>query len=323
MTIVIARAAWLLAHEKLQNVFPVEGDPEPFHKESTRWSDEIFNAVRDGRLNQVFLDGKPIDPASLERWAIDVLHVTVNTADLNRLLPALGMNGVVLPSAVEEAQKRFSEEEAALAAERARRQTFGLWTLGEVRERLEASNPEIDGFQFLASMINGATSGQLLVCDSNGLTCETPKTASPYTLTSTDAVNEWLEVRGSSLTFMPPHSNHRPGIPGETPATSEKTLVLGVTTPVMALAFGKDNLNGWNEDKWARYLADGKAKWILATRVEAGRPGKISATWDPVKLALALLDKNVRLQKLDQVFKRAAFRKWQDIWMEKTELLRE
>lgn len=91
-------------------------------------------------------------------------------------------------------------------------------------------------------------------------------------------------------------------------------------TPVIAKAF--DGLNGWDSASWAKSLGDGRAKWLEAARKSKGRKGAAPATWDPIAIALALMNKGDSLAKLDAVFKKAPLRAWRGKWEDDTEVLR-
>lgn len=74
----------------------------------------------------------------------------------------------------------------------------------------------------------------------------------------------------------------------------------------------------FNRDSWDTALAN-TPKWLEDCRVAKGSR-RASATWNPVLIGLALIDKNVSLKKLDIVF--VGLEDWQDEWQEKTDLMR-
>lgn len=101
------------------------------------------------------------------------------------------------------------------------------------------------------------------------------------------------------------------------PAASPATL----PSPVIAAAF--DGLNGWGREKWAKYLGD-PPKWLEKARSRKGAQGAgDAATWNPVTIAVALLDKSTPISKLDAVFKLRSVKAWSDEWDERRELLRD
>ncbi len=76
--------------------------------------------------------------------------------------------------------------------------------------------------------------------------------------------------------------------------------------------------------QWLKYLAS-PPKWLKECRVNIGSRGKqISATWNPVLTAKALMFKGVEFKKLDSVFNLPAkgLKDWKDEWQVETELLR-
>ena len=74
----------------------------------------------------------------------------------------------------------------------------------------------------------------------------------------------------------------------------------------------------YNRDKWGKYLGD-PPKWLEECRLARGSK-KASATWSPVLIAIALLDKNIQIAKLDAVF--VGLKDWADEWKEKSEVFR-
>ncbi len=74
--------------------------------------------------------------------------------------------------------------------------------------------------------------------------------------------------------------------------------------------------NGLNfdRDQWARALAN-VPKWLIDCRLSQGSPGrKVSATWNPVLIAVALYGKKIPIRKLDAVF--ISLKDWADEWRE-------
>lgn len=75
----------------------------------------------------------------------------------------------------------------------------------------------------------------------------------------------------------------------------------------------------WDLKKWRRYLGD-PPDWLKKCQKQKGVRGnnKISAIWDPVEIALALLDKGISEEELSQAFKKQVLKDWADLWKEKT-----
>jgi hypothetical protein len=75
----------------------------------------------------------------------------------------------------------------------------------------------------------------------------------------------------------------------------------------------------FDRDQWNTYLAD-SPKWLKRCRVKKGNK-RISATWNPVLIALALLAKGVSINKLDAVF--IDLNDWAEDWKKETALFRD
>ena len=71
----------------------------------------------------------------------------------------------------------------------------------------------------------------------------------------------------------------------------------------------------FDRDKWSKYLGD-PPDWLKDCQVMKGKQGdnKVSATWNPVLIAAALLDKKVDKNKLNAVF--VQLKDWADEWRE-------
>lgn len=89
----------------------------------------------------------------------------------------------------------------------------------------------------------------------------------------------------------------------------------GITKQKVIIAFAGLHFDC---DKWSKYLGD-PPQWLEKCRLERGNK-KASATWNPVLIAVELLDKHVPIKKLDAVF--VGLKDWADEWQKKTELLR-
>lgn len=76
----------------------------------------------------------------------------------------------------------------------------------------------------------------------------------------------------------------------------------------------------WSVDKWSKYLAN-PPNWLKDCRVSRGTKSKNNpSTWNPVQIAITLIDKGIPIKKLDAVF--VSFKDWHDEWIEKSEYLR-
>lgn len=72
-------------------------------------------------------------------------------------------------------------------------------------------------------------------------------------------------------------------------------------------------------DHWKKYLAS-PPLWLKECRVAPGSK-KASALWNPVQIAIALLDKNISLRQLDTVF--VGLKDWSEEWREQSAQLRD
>lgn len=78
----------------------------------------------------------------------------------------------------------------------------------------------------------------------------------------------------------------------------------------------------FNHDQWSRSLAS-PPPWLKGCRVVKGKRGdnKISALWNPVQIALALLAKDIEIKKLDVVF--VGLSDWTAEWQDVSDMFRE
>lgn len=86
-------------------------------------------------------------------------------------------------------------------------------------------------------------------------------------------------------------------------------LVVGMTKQPIINAFEGVY---WDRDKWGKYLAS-PPQWLTPCRISKGNKA-VSATWNPVLIGIALMDKNIALKKLDSVF--IGLKDWKDEWQE-------
>lgn len=76
----------------------------------------------------------------------------------------------------------------------------------------------------------------------------------------------------------------------------------------------------YNADQWKKLLGDQDRKWLQPARVARG-DSNTSALWNPTTIALALLDKEIPIKKLDAVF--VSLNDWSDEWREKSAYFRD
>lgn len=119
-----------------------------------------------------------------------------------------------------------------------------------------------------------------------------------------EELNTWLENNEPRINFRFP--------PPITPNTTTPAAQIerSITKQQVINAF--EGLH-FNRDQWSKALSD-VPKWIEPCRVSRGRKGdkSTSATWNPVLIAIALLDKKVPIKKLDAVF--VNLKDWADEW---------
>ena len=87
-----------------------------------------------------------------------------------------------------------------------------------------------------------------------------------------------------------------------------------VATPAVARCFA--GLHGWDCGAWIRNLGD-PAAWMKSAQITRGRQGKTASTWDPTKLALALLQRDTTIphREISRRFAtRPELEHWRDAW---------
>lgn len=121
---------------------------------------------------------------------------------------------------------------------------------------------------------------------------------------------EWAESKGYSVAHL---------MPADAPAAKGKAKQRSITKQQVINAFAGLHFdrNGWNNA-----LSD-VPKWIEDCRVTPGRKGDRTtpATWHPVLIAVALIDKGITRKKLDAVF--VSLKDWADEWHEVSESFRD
>lgn len=74
-----------------------------------------------------------------------------------------------------------------------------------------------------------------------------------------------------------------------------------------------------SKGKWRKYLGD-PPEWLKKCRISKGMRGSKnkSAIWNPVEIALALLNIGISEDKLNQAFKKPLLKDWKDEWKNRT-----
>ena len=99
-----------------------------------------------------------------------------------------------------------------------------------------------------------------------------------------------------------------------TPANTE--VIKGVTKKEIQRVFAKVY---FDYAHWGSNLAD-VPKWLLPCRVSRGSKSKrVSHSWNPVLIGLALMDKGITKRELNLVFMN--LKDWSNEWREKTDLM--
>lgn len=98
--------------------------------------------------------------------------------------------------------------------------------------------------------------------------------------------------------------------------TAAPNSVRGINKQEAAIAFQGIY---WDLRRWRKYLGD-PPDWLKECQKQKGVKGnnKISAIWDPVEIAFALLCKGISEEELNQAFKKTALKDWAGEWKEKT-----
>jgi hypothetical protein len=134
---------------------------------------------------------------------------------------------------------------------------------------------------------------------------------SPYVMV-TD-VNEWLEKEGRTYSWIPLEITSTEICDLTNAAGGSR----GITVSDVAAAF--QNIK-WDYVKWKKNLSN-PAEWILPCRVAKGRRGgKNSSLWNPAQIAIALLDHDIKISKLDAVF--INLNDWANEWKESSDRFR-
>ena len=133
-----------------------------------------------------------------------------------------------------------------------------------------------------------------------------------------DDLNEWLDKNEKRITWRfekPSHASQSKQTSINALPIIQAEAIKKLTKQPVINAF--ENVY-WNRDQWNKYLAS-PPNWLLPCRVAKGTKS-VSATWNPVQIGLALMDKKITLKQLDLVF--WGLKDWKAEWQEKTELMR-
>lgn len=130
------------------------------------------------------------------------------------------------------------------------------------------------------------------------------------------AFGEWAQWKGWSLPLGYPRRPEVKTNHVHNPGTAISNESRALTKKQVMLAFEKLH---FDYDHWGKNLAS-PPKWLEGCRVAKGSK-KVSATWDPVLIAISLLDKGITIKKLDLVF--MGLKDWSENWRENSEIFRE
>ena len=124
-------------------------------------------------------------------------------------------------------------------------------------------------------------------------------------------LNEWLDKNEKRITWRftkpTPQNENSPDIIKK---------IKGEPKKVIQRVF--ENLH-FNYYQWGRNLAD-PPHWLLPCRVLKGSKGrKISHSWDPILIGLALMDKGITKKQLNLAF--MDLKDWKEEWQEKRDLM--
>jgi hypothetical protein len=145
----------------------------------------------------------------------------------------------------------------------------------------------------------------------------------PAWLLGADAAQQWREdfrnaFENEELALLDAFSL-RPVTTINAPAAKVEAVNLGITKQQVINAF--EGLH-FNRDQWTNALGKNIPNWLKECRVDRGKQGsKLSATWNPVLIAVALFDKKIPIKKLDIVF--VSLKDWAEKWQEASASIRD
>lgn len=118
---------------------------------------------------------------------------------------------------------------------------------------------------------------------------------------------EWARSKGRGL-----DAKFDALIANSKPTVKRETVTQGITKGAVINAFGGLH---FDRGQWTKALGKNIPDWLMACRVSSGKQGsKVSATWNPVLIAAALIDKQIPINKLNGVF--VHLKVWADEWRE-------
>lgn len=158
------------------------------------------------------------------------------------------------------------------------------------------------------------------------LTVRNPETCAPVPVASSMQnpssyvtvrdLNAWLEQKGFTYKWTPEESNSvELDDSTQTAPATKISHDKGIPKRDIMAAF--QDLY-WDYDHWGKNLAT-PPDWLKKCRVAKGSK-KTSALWNPVLIAVELLDKKIPTNKLNAVF--VGLKDWTDEWQEASALLR-
>ena len=137
---------------------------------------------------------------------------------------------------------------------------------------------------------------------------------SPY---ANSLLERFKGLRGHTSTKQNQIQTVKEAAPEAVTVTPPAPAAKGITKNAVIGAF--EGLN-YNAGQWKKLLGDQDRKWLLPARVARG-DSNTSALWNPTTIALALLDKEIPIKKLDAVF--VSLNDWADEWREKSAYFRD
>jgi hypothetical protein len=164
-------------------------------------------------------------------------------------------------------------------------------------------------------MTQDIISGQLKLRDANSGNIVTINDLIVNGSVEINDLNEWLKSNDYKFNFST-ESISKININGTFHKTASPSPV---NKSKVAAAFQDTH---YSYDQWKKYLAT-PPDWLKPCRVSKGSKGRSGgASWDPVKIGLCLLDKEIAIKKLDFIF-HSHLNSWVPAWKENTLLFRD
>lgn len=124
----------------------------------------------------------------------------------------------------------------------------------------------------------------------------------------------WAKSKGYSVVHLA--TEELPLIQADT-AHAKAEPIKGVSKKVIQRVFADLH---FDYAKWGSNLANAP-KWLTPCRVSRGsKASRVSHTWNPALIGLALMDKGITIKQLDLAF--MGLKDWKDEWQEKTDSVR-